>query len=389
MRATIKFGRIAGVAVGAHWSVLGVVLLLVVGLSAQLPVSFPGYSVGEYVLAAAVASVLFVLSLLAHEMAHAVTAKRNGIEVVDITLWLLGGVARLRGEARTPGADFRIAVVGPATSLAVGGVFGVLVWLAWGIGIGLLGIAVLMYLAGLNVLLAVFNLIPAAPLDGGRILRAAVWAWRGDRLMAAVWSARAGRVFGLLVIGVGLVLVWNDVIGLWWVVLGLFVVTMAGAEEQQAQTGAALGGLRVRDVMTAQPDTVRADRTVADFLHEVAFVRRHSAFPVLDDRGQLQGMITLNRLTAVPVARRATTALRDVACPSAEVPSAQPEEPLSALLSRMDGCADGRALVFGDDHLVGIVSPSDISRAVTLHGLGVHLDAGGADLTRTTPEDHR
>lgn len=364
-----------------HWSVLGVVALLIVGLSAQLPVGFPGYVWGEYVLAAASTAVLFVLSLLAHEMAHAVVAKRNGIEVDGVTLWLLGGVARLRGEARTPGVDLRVAAAGPVTSLVVGAVFSLSAWLADVGGLVMLGVGVLTYLAGINALLGVFNLIPAAPLDGGRILRAALWAWRGDRLKATIWAAWAGRVFGFLLIGLGLVRAIAGIgSGLWWVLLGLFIVTMASAEEHQARATAVLGGVKVRDVMSAEPDVARGDSTVSDFLNEVALHRRHSAFPLLDDIGRVQGLITLNRLKAVPAERRPTTTLRDVACPPAEIPLTEPEEPLSALLPRLGGCADGRALVIAEGQLVGIVSPSDISRAASLHGLGVRLDAGGADL---------
>lgn len=390
MKPTIGLGRVAGVRVGLHWSVLGIVVLLVVWLSARMPVILPGYAGGAYFVVAVLAAALFVLSLFAHEMAHAVMARREGIEVDGVTLWLLGGVARLRGEALTPGSDFRVAVVGPVTSLALGAVFGALAWLATVAGVTQLAVAVLVYLAWINVVLAAFNVIPAAPLDGGRILRAAVWARRGDRLTATIWAARAGRVFGFVLIGLGLAGAIAGVgSGLWWILIGLFVVTMASAEEQQARTGASLAGARVRDVMTRDPDTAHGDRTVAEFLHEVALYRRHSAFPLLDNAGRLQGLITLNRLRSVDEERRGSTSLREVACPAAEVPLADPDEPLSTLLPRLGGCADGRALAMSEGRPVGIVSPSDISRAVALRGLGVDLDSGGADLTHHRPERWR
>jgi CBS domain-containing protein len=167
--------------------------------------------------------------------------------------------------------------------------------------------------------------------------------------------------------------------GLWWILLGLFVVTMASAEELQARTGAALAGVRVRDVMTPNPDTVHGDVSVADFLRDVALLRLHSAFPLLDSVGRLQGLVTLNRLRSVPPDRRALVTLREIACPPAEIPLTHPDEPLSDLLPRLGGCADGRALVFADGHLVGILTPSDISRAVAVRGLA--RETGGADLT--------
>lgn len=371
MKATIRLGRVADVPVGLHWSALGVVWLLVLWITGWLPTALPGRPGPTYFLAAVLAAGLFLLSLLAHELAHAVVARRNGLEVEAVTLWLLGGVARLRGEARTPGADFRVAVAGPAVSALLGAVFGGLAWLADLAAVTDVVVVVLVYLAWINVVLAGFNLIPAAPLDGGRVLRAAIWARRGDRLTAAVWATRAGRVFGFLLIGLGLVRVFTGPGGLWWVLIGLFVVTMAGAEEQQERTAWSLATVRVRDVMTPEPDVARGDHSVAEFLQGIALHRKHSAFPLLDEAGRVQGLVTLNRLRSVPQARRATTSLREVACPPAEIPLAEPDEPMTALLPRLGGCADGRALVMAEGHLVGIVSPSDISRMVTLRGMGV------------------
>ncbi|MGV0871559.1 site-2 protease family protein [Mycolicibacterium sp. XJ879] len=381
VKATVRLGRIAGVSVGVHWSVLGIVLLLVVGLSVQFRVLAEGYATWEYIIAAVVTAVLFVLSLLAHEIAHAIWARRNGVGVEGITLWLLGGVARLTGDALTPGAAFRIAVVGPLTSFLAAAVFGVAALLADDAGFSSLTVTVLSYLALINVVLAVFNLIPAAPLDGGRILRSAIWAWRGDQFVATVWAARAGRLFGFLLIGLGLMRILSGMGGLWWILLGLFIVTMASAEEHQARTTTMLAGVRVVDVMTADPETVDGERTVGDFLRDVMLLRRHSAFPLVDGFGRVEGLITFNRLRSVPIRDRETVRLRDVACPPQDIPSATPEEPLTDLLPRLSGCADGRALVYDQGRLVGIVSPSDISRAVALHGMGVWAGSGGADIT--------
>jgi Zn-dependent protease/CBS domain-containing protein len=385
MTETVKLGRIFGVRVGLHWSVLGIVLLLVLGLSlTQLPDALPGYSVWTYVVVAVAIALLFVASLLAHEVSHAVVARRNGIEVDGITLWLLGGVARLRSEPRTPGADLRVAVVGPLVSLGCGAVFAVAAFLVSVGDLDPLVRVMFVYLAGVNVLLAVFNMIPAAPLDGGRVLRAALWAWRGDRRSAAIWSARAGRWFGFLLITLGIVrLLFGYGIGLWWILIGLFVVHVASAEEQQTRLGTALSGMRVADVMTPHPDTAHGDQNVADFLHNVALIRRHSAFPLLDEAGRLQGMVTLNRLRGVAPEEREHTPLRAVACPPAEITLAEPDDLLTNLLPRLGSCADGRALVYDQGVLVGIVTPSDVSKAVALSGLGVSWD-GGADVSRDT-----
>ncbi len=385
MTETIRLGTVAGVRVGLHWSVLGIVaLLLFFFAGVTLPMQFPDQSAAAYVIAALLATALFVLSLLAHEVGHAVVAVRHGIEVEGITLWLLGGVARLRGEASNPGMDFRIAAVGPAISLALGAGFTVTSWVLSGAQAPELVTGVVSYLGVINILLAVFNLIPAAPLDGGRILRSALWAWRGDRAEAQIWAARAGRVFGFMLVALGVFGVFAGTGGgLWWVLIGLFIITMASVEENYARTSAVLGGLRARDIMTSDPDTADPGHSVADFVRDVVMARRHSAFPLVDPSGEVAGIVTLNRIRGLPQDRHSSTTIGEIACPTDEVPIARPDELVSELLVRLGGCADGRALVMAGDQLVGIISPSDISRAAALRGIGIQ-SFDGADLARSS-----
>jgi len=385
MTETIGLGTVAGVRVGLHWSALGIVVLLLFFFAGgSLPAQFPDQSPVAYIVAAVLATALFVLSLLAHEVGHAVVALRNGIEVEGITLWLLGGVARLRGEASTPGMDFRIAAVGPAISLVLGAGFTVTAWVLSGAQAPELVTGVVSYLGGINILLAVFNLIPAAPLDGGRILRSALWARRGDRAEAQIWAARAGRVFGFLLVALGVAGVFTGTGGgLWWVLIGLFIVTMASVEENYARTSAVLGGLRARDIMTPNPDTADPDHTVAEFVPDVLMARRHSAFPLLDPNGNIAGMVTLNRIRALPPGRHTSTTIGQIACATDQIPIVRPDELVSELLVRLGGCADGRALVIDRGKLVGIISPSDISRAAALRGIGIQ-SFDGADLARSS-----
>ncbi|MHB8593915.1 MAG: site-2 protease family protein, partial [Acidimicrobiales bacterium] len=233
MRQSVRLGTFAGVDVGVNWSVLVIFALVTWELAA---IVFPGtYGSGPravYWVAAVVAAVLFFASLLAHEVSHAVVARHDGVGVRSITLWLFGGVAQLEGEAHTPGADFRIAAVGPATSIALGGVFAVAQLLAQGVGLHGLLIDVLSWLWKINLLLAVFNLIPAAPLDGGRILRAGLWRHWDDRTRAALAAARAGRVLGIVLVAVGVLeFAYGGLPGLWPALLGWFLYVAAGGEE--------------------------------------------------------------------------------------------------------------------------------------------------------------
>ena len=237
MGQSFSLGRISGIRIGVNWSVLLIVALLAYGLAAgQFPADAPQRPEAEYVVAAIVTAVAYMASLLAHELAHSLVARRNGVQVEGITLWLLGGVSRLQGEIPVPGAEVRVAGVGPLTSLVLGGVFSLVAWGLDSSGTGGVAVAALAWLGGINILLAVFNVIPAAPLDGGRLLQAVLWAITKDRLKAAMWAARSGQVFGwaLFVIGGYLVLARRDYSWIWFIILGWFLTSAATAENQQA-----------------------------------------------------------------------------------------------------------------------------------------------------------
>lgn len=373
MRATLSLGRWFGVPVGANIGVLVILVLVGLGLGLwHFPAVYPDQPAWGYVLAGTAAAVLLVASILIHELSHAVVAKANGIAVDRIVLWLLGGVAQLRGEARTPGVDLAVAAVGPAASVALGGVFGVATvgWFAVA-GTGLTT-ATLGYLAVINVLLAVFNLVPAAPLDGGRVLRAAIWWRTGDRVRAAVFAARVGRYFGLFLIIFGLagalLLAWFG--GLWLALIGWFLVHAAMAEERSVTVGEQLRGVRVREVMSAPAVTALPDTRVADFIDEVVLQQRFSTYPLADSDGRWAGLVTLNRIRRVPADQRATTTLEQIACPPDEVPATGPDEPLVELLPRMEGCADGRAVVLDEqERVVAVVSSRDIAGVAAIADL--------------------
>jgi Zn-dependent protease len=366
MGSTFSLGRISGIRIGVNWSVLLIVVLLAYGLAVgQLPAAAPRRPAAEYAIAAVLTAVAYLGSLLAHELGHSLVARRNGLGVEGITLWFLGGVSELRGEVSGPAAEVRVSGVGPLVSLVLGGVFSLVAWvLQMSAAPGVL-VAALAWLGGINLLLAVFNVIPAAPLDGGRLLQAVLWRITGDRLKAAVWSARAGQVFGwaLIVLAAYLVLVRREYNWLWFALLGWFLVSAATSESQQAMLQSRLRTVPVRDVMTANPVTVPASATVAQFLSDYLPWHRHSAFPVVAD-GQAVGLITVHRANQVPAGQRGSTLVRDAACPLAEVAQATPDEPVADVLPRLTGCSDGRALVLADGQLAGIVSPADLSRAL-------------------------
>ena len=366
MRQTFSLGRISGIRIGVNWSVLFIVALLAYGLAAgQFPAEVPRRPEAEYIVAGVITAVAYMGSLLVHELAHALVARRNGIKVEDITLWLLGGVSRLEGEFPGPGAELRVAGAGPLSSLLLGGLFLLVTWAVVATGGRGVVVAALAWLGGINILLAVFNVIPAAPLDGGRLLRAVLWSITKDKYKAEIWSARSGQVFGwvLAVVGIYLVLVQRDYSWLWFVLLGWFLISAASAENQQAVVQSRLRTVAVREIMTANPVTVPASATVAQFLTDYLPWSRHSAFPVVAD-DQTVGLVTVRRVNQVPSGERGRTTLRDVACPLSDIAQATPDESVADVLPRLNQCSEGRALVFDDGHLAGIVAPADINRAL-------------------------
>jgi len=354
-----------------HWSVLVILWLFTWSLAGTLPHSVPGHSSLAYWFAGIGGAVVLLVSLLAHELAHAVQARRAGVEVSDVTLWLFGGVTRLGGQAPNPGAEFRLAASGPATSLVLAGVFAGVAFGLNAVGVAHIVVGVAWWLSGLNLLLGLFNLLPGAPLDGGQILHAYLWRRSRDRVRAAVSAARAGRVVAFALIAIGLLefLVGSIVGGVWMVFLGWFLFTAARDEETQVLTRQSLVGVRVADAMTARPRSAPGSMTVDDFIHRFLLGERHSAYPVEATDGSIVGLITLSQLRQVAPGQRDTTLVADVAIPLAQVPTATPAEPLLGLLARLTPHTGDRALVVQDGHVIGIVTASDVTRLIDTRGL--------------------
>lgn len=242
LRESIRLGRFAGVPIGLHWSVAVIVALLTISLSGTiLPDYAPGYGSVNYLMVAVMTGGLFIASIAAHELGHSVVAVRNGVGVRGITLFALGGVARLDGEAPDAGAAARIAAAGPAVSVAIG-----LATLAVAEGLSVLGgpalaVAGVAWLGLINLVLAVFNLLPALPLDGGRLLQALLWKRSGDRDQATITAATVGRYGGWGLVLLGLWQTFQGGFGLWTMVIGGFLIMTARTEELRARIARRVG----------------------------------------------------------------------------------------------------------------------------------------------------
>ncbi|GIJ48149.1 zinc metalloprotease [Virgisporangium aliadipatigenens] len=373
MKQTVRMGRVAGIPIGLHWSVLVIMFLLAQGLAmVALPTGAPGRPAWLYWGVALGTAALFLASLLAHELAHALVARHYGIPVRRVTLWLLGGVAELDGDPPTPTADLRVAAVGPLTSAGIGGVCFAAA-LAVRSLVSPVPVTALAWLATINLLLAVFNMIPAAPLDGGRVLRAALWRWRGDRARAVVAAARAGSfVGGALVVSGLIVMVLGDLSGLWLILVGWFVAGAARAEERAARVDRLLGPLPVRAAMDPCPPTVADDVSIAEFVDAVAARSRHRTFFVVDAGGHPVGTVDLESCGRFSAWDRRTMSIGAASRPvhGAFAPDLPLSMAVPSVLSRL-----GPLPVVDGEVLVGQLAARDIERMLELTALGVRPGA--------------
>ena len=363
MNPTIQLGRVAGIRIGVNWSWLIVFALIVWSLAAAVfPSQNPGLSDGEYLAMAVVAAVLFFVSLLLHELGHALQARRDGVEIEGINLWLFGGVAQFKGDFPSASAEFRIAIAGPLVSLVLG-VFFVLVAVVAGLPSAVDGVVA--WLGFANLILLAFNLLPALPLDGGRILRSALWYLRGDLQWATWLASGVGRGFGFLLVGLGLFMLIAEgtFSGAWLAFVGWFLLQAATAEARYVATKQALDGLRVRDLMIREPVTVTADLTLGQFMDDVAWSRRYTTYPVLE-HGRPIGLLAFRSVANVPREEWDTRRVRDAMVPFEEVPQLTEAEPAIDALAELSSSDVNRGLVVDDDRLAGFLSITDLARAL-------------------------
>jgi Zn-dependent protease/CBS domain-containing protein len=362
MSGNLDLGRIWGIQVRVNWSWLVVLALIVWSLAAGVfPSQNPGLSDGTYYAMAVAAALLFFLSLLLHELGHARQARREGMEIDGITLWLFGGVAQFKGAFPSAGGEFRIAVAGPLVSLGLG------------IGFTLLGLVgfpsavdgVVSWLGYINLILLVFNLVPALPLDGGRVLRSALWYFKHDLAWATRVASDIGQGFGYLFIalGIAMFIFEGTFSGAWLAFIGWFLLQAAKAEARYIATEEALDGLRVRDLMVRDPVTVDPDLSVGQFMDEVARSRRFTTYPVVDD-GRPIGLLGFSSIAAVPRDQWDTRHVRDSMIPIDQVPLLHEDARAVDALAELSSSNVNRGLVVDNGHLDGLLSITDLARAL-------------------------
>jgi Zn-dependent protease/CBS domain-containing protein len=386
-RSGLRIGRLFGIDIRVDWSWLLIFLLVTWNLGSVFGQAHPDWGATLQWGLAIVASLLFFISVIAHELAHSLIARARGVPIRNITLFLFGGVSNIQREPDSPQAEFLMAILGPLTSLVIGGVL----LLIGGLSLGSLDLSqgnvneligqlgpvttLLLWLGSINVTLGLFNLIPGFPLDGGRVLRSIFWGITDDLRRATRWASWVGQGIAWAMIVAGTAMIFGVRIpffgtgftnGLWLIFIGWFLNNASSQSYQRVVVHDVLEGVPVSRMMRTDPPTATADRTVNALVHDHIMQSDDHAFPVLD-AGSLVGMVTLDDVRALSQDQWEGRFVRDIMTPIDEVVVTSPDENAGDALTRL-ASRDVRQLpVTRDGELVGLLRRRDIVRWLQLH----------------------
>ncbi|HSF49024.1 MAG TPA: site-2 protease family protein [Burkholderiales bacterium] len=389
MGTGFRLGSIAGVQIFADWSLFIIFLLVMFTLGAGvLPAWHPDWGAGVTWVTAFAAAVLFFASVLIHELSHALVGRANGIDIRRITLFVFGGMAHLEREPHAWRAELLMAIVGPITSFVLGGLFLFVGGLtAERVVLNpndpLQALAaldpfstVMLWLGPINIMLAIFNLVPGFPLDGGRVLRAAIWGATGDVYRATRWAAALGQAFAWLLIACGFAMILGLRVpffgtgvfgGLWLALIGWFLNNAAFMSYRQLLTRRSLENVPVSSVMLSRFATVPPHTSLASLIDEYIMRSDQRAFPVVEG-DRLVGLVCLEDVRRLSPAERTTQSVRDVMTPARELATIAPDEATAEALQALSRRAVNQLPVVKDGQVRGLIRREDILKWLSLHG---------------------
>jgi len=347
--------------VDASWLVIAALIIWSLGTD-YFPSVLPDATAPALLMAAAIAMLGLFASLILHELAHSVMARGHGLKISGITLFLFGGVAELETEPADPVTELRVAVVGPMASLLLAGVFWSSVVVARVLGLSAIVVAVLGYLSAINLTLAIFNMIPAYPLDGGRVYRALVWMRRGDLVGATRHAAKVSAVFawGLIALGVTALFGAGAGAGLWPILVGLFLLALGRSAYQRVEVQSMFEGRVVADLMTPTPIVVLPGQSLAEVINRVFLAKGVSFAPVMEDH-EIIGYVDLNIIRRIDREHWSTTTVEDVVEAVSDENTVPPDLRAQSLVDRIGQTGRRKYLVMDEGRLVGIVTLSDVT----------------------------
>jgi len=343
-----------------------IIFFLVTWTLAQnyFPIALPHSSPLVCWIISVIAAMFFFLSLLAHELSHSIVAVKNKLPISGITLFVFGGVAHMTKEPETPAIEFKMAAAGPLCSFAISLLFFVLTQLLYSLKFPMAIVVATDYLSFINLMVGIFNLIPGFPLDGGRILRAALWSLFGDIKKATQIASAFGKGFAYFLMGLGFFYLISGAVlsGIWFIFIGFFLRDAASASYQQVAFKKYLSGVKVRDIMTKNVVTVNGDLTLLSIVDDYFFKYRFTSIPVVTDDGEIKGIVTIHCVKDVPRDRWADTNVLKAMIPIKGDLVVSPRTDILEALSQMAGNGVGRLLVTQDGKLIGIISQRDVIR---------------------------
>jgi Zn-dependent protease len=364
MRGSIALGRVLGIPLRLHYTWFVIFALVTISLVIRPSVEPPYPPLAQRIILGILTSLLFFASIVIHELAHSILATRNKIPVKDITLFVFGGVSQITKEATHPSAELLIAVVGPLTSLALGGIFYGLYLLLAGAGLTLAA-SLTLWLAWINVVLAIFNLIPGFPLDGGRIFRAVVWHRTHNYQRATRIATRVGQGIAYALMAVGIISVFVSFLpwlnGLLLVFIGWFLNSAARASYQEVLVRDTLTGITARQVTDYASPLIPPHMNLMELVDQYILPTGRSCF-LVSWGAELEGMVTLQQTKKVPRTRWATTTVQDVMTPATKLKVAHADEDLLAVVQEMSGESANHIPVLEEGKVIGMINREDIVR---------------------------
>jgi len=363
---SVKLGRIMGIPVRIHYTMWFVFVLIAWSLAyGYMPSQYPGLGVATYWAIGIASAVILFGSVLIHELSHSYVAKKNGLPIGKITLFFFGGVSEMTEEPQDPGLEVRMAAAGPLMSFLIAAVLGGL-WYLGGIANAPVAItATLGYSALINAALGVFNLLPAFPLDGGRVFRGTLWKRSKNLIGATKTATRVSEGISLLMMLGGFVSIFfgNFVNGIWIIFLGWFIRSGAETSLRQTLVGETLSGVTVGDIMTRDVLAAPSNITVQQLVSEYFLVHPHDGYPVVED-GRVLGIVTMHCVRSVPKDRRETTTVGEAMIPCEQAVTVKPTASALEALNTMARQNVGRVLVLDGPRLLGIVTRGDLMRTI-------------------------
>ena len=364
-----------GIPVRIHYTLWIIFVLIAWSLAYwYMPRQYPGLSTATYWTIGIASAIILFVSVLIHELSHSYIAKKNGLPIARITLFFFGGVSEMTEEPRDAGLEVRMAAAGPLMSFLIAGVLGGLWYFAKFAGLPIAVTATVGYGALINAVLGAFNLLPAFPLDGGRVFRGSLWKRSKNLVGATKMATRLSEAlsFAMMLGGFVAIIRGNLVDGIWIVILGWFIKSGAETSLRQTLVGETLTGVTVGNIMTRQVLTVPPDITVQQLISDYFLVHPHGGYPVMRD-GQLLGLVTLQSARSIPKDTRATETVAQAMLPFERAPTIQPTVSALDVLQRMARERVGMMLVVEGNNLIGIITRGDLMKTIqTRQELALH-----------------